>query len=241
MSSAGIVEIGMSILYGESPPGVSVGRLRLWTEKLHRANSKVSIYSSPDRVIDILLALVFLVACLPVLFIAMLVVKLENPRANIFFRQTRYGYRGQPFTIIKLRTMEPTAEMRKAELISLSLDKGPGFKVANDPRITRAGHWLRRCHIDEIPQFLNVLNGDMSLVGPRPNSYSPDVYEPWQKIRLLVKPGLTGSWQIARIKPHSFEDRCLMDLRYIEKKCLSLDLSIILLTIWSVLTRPSGS
>jgi len=183
---------------------------------------------------------VCLLISLPVLAIAALAIKLENPRAGVLFRQARFGYRGQKFMILKLRTMVPDAELRKSELISLSVDKGPGFKIVDDPRITPVGRFLRRTHIDEIPQFINVLRGDMSIVGPRPNSYDPEVYEPWQKIRLIVKPGLTGPWQIARVKPLNFEDRCVMDFRYIESKSFGLDVGIVLLTIWRLLTVRNG-
>ena len=192
------------------------------------------------RALDILLAILFSLLSLPVLLIAALVVKLENPRASVFFRQVRFGYYGQPFTIIKLRTMVPEAEQLKSKLIALSPDKGPGFKIVDDPRITPVGYWLRRFYVDEIPQFVSVLKGDMSIVGPRANSYNPESYEPWQRIRLIVKPGLTGSWQVAENKPVSFDDRCRMDMDYVTRKSVFLDFAIIFNTIVMLLTRVTG-
>lgn len=192
------------------------------------------------RGLDIALAILFSLMLLPLLLIAALFVKLENPRASVFFRQVRFGYHGQPFTIIKLRTMVPDAEELKSKLMALSLDKGPGFKIVDDPRVTRVGYWLRRYYIDEIPQFLSVLKGDMSIVGPRANSYNPSTYEPWQRIRLIVKPGLTGSWQVAQNKPVNFDDRCRMDLDYVTRKSLYLDFAIIFNTIVMLMTRVTG-
>ena len=206
--------------------------------------SRRDVISSADvlgRLVDIMLGVLFFFLTLPILAIAAIAVKLENPATGVFFRQTRFGYHGRPFTILKLRTMIPEAEKLKSELIALSPDKGPGFKIPDDPRVTPIGRLLRRFYVDEIPQILIVLKGDMSIVGPRANSYRPETYEPWQRIRLIVKPGLTGTWQIARNKPVSFEDRCRMDLDYVTRKSVYLDISIVMNTVVMMLTRANGS
>lgn len=205
-----------------------------------RSNPAVQHGPEVSRVLDLFLAILLLIVALPVLAIAALALKLEAPGAPVLFRQTRYGYAGQPFTIIKLRTMVPNAEALKASLVTLSQDKGPGFKLDHDPRVTRVGAILRRVYIDEIPQFVNVIRGDMAIVGPRANSYAPAGYEPWQRIRLIVKPGITGTWQVAKLKPVSFDDRCLMDLDYVRRKAVAVDLGIIMQTVVMILTRASG-
>lgn len=156
----------------------------------------------------------------------------------MFFLQTRYGRGGRPFKMIKLRTMVKDAESRKMELVHLSEDKGPGFKIKNDPRITKIGRLLRKTHLDELPQFFNVIRGEMSIVGPRANSYHPDHYEPWQLRRLSVKPGITGSWQIAKEKSQDFSERCRMDIEYLEQRSFLVDMQIILATAVAVLRAP---
>lgn len=192
------------------------------------------------RPLEILIAASILAATLPILLMAMAAIKIENPRAPVIFRQTRHGYKGTPFTIYKLRTMIPNAEAVKASLVEQSVDKGPGFKIDKDPRITSVGRVLRRLYVDEIPQLLNVLGGSMALVGPRPNSYAPSVYKPWQRIRLAVKPGLTGPWQVAKDKPLDFDDRCRMDIAYLNHKSGYTDLKLIMQTAAMLLLRPMG-
>jgi lipopolysaccharide/colanic/teichoic acid biosynthesis glycosyltransferase len=194
-----------------------------------------------QRYFDIVVSVLLLIAASPLLLMAILAIKLENPRASAFFRQTRYGYRGVPFSMMKLRTMVPNAEQLKAKYAALSEDQGPGFKIDNDPRITRVGRVLRKLYIDELPQLVNVLQGDMSIVGPRANSFNPSTYKPWQRIRLAVKPGITGPWQIARVKPKSFDDRCRMDMEYLATKSLRNDVRTIIATVIMLLTRPSGT
>lgn len=191
--------------------------------------------------IDICLAIAMLIAVAPILIAAIIAIKLNDRRSPVLFKQTRYGLNGRPFTIIKLRTMVPYAEQMKASLVDLSEDKGPGFKIQYDPRITPVGSVLRKYYIDEIPQLFNVLRGEMALVGPRANSYDPSTYAPWQRRRLLVKPGITGTWQIARDKPTNFDQRCQMDIEYIQQQSLLKDLSILMFTAVMLVTRASGN
>ncbi|MCG7391578.1 sugar transferase [Microvirga sp. ACRRW] len=192
------------------------------------------------RAFDVCLALLMLVSAAPILIAAIAAIKLNDRRSSVFFKQTRYGLNGKPFTIVKLRTMVPNAEQMKSALAELSEDKGPGFKIQKDPRITPVGSVLRKYYIDELPQLYNVLRGEMALVGPRANSYNPSTYAPWQRQRLLAKPGITGTWQIARNKPQNFDQRCQMDIEYVRQQSLLKDLTILVLTVVMLVTRPSG-
>ena len=196
--------------------------------------------ASVGRVLDVTLAASALIILAPMLLLAMLAIWSDNPRASVLFRQVRYGYSGKPFILFKLRTMVPDAEALKSTYANLSVENGPGFKILGDPRITAVGRILRRYYIDEIPQFFNVLRGEMSIVGPRANSYNPLGYEPWQRVRLSVKPGMTGLWQTRLDKPLAFEERCKLDLEYIKHKGILTDITIMLRTFWIVLVQPSG-
>ena len=185
-----------------------------------------------DRV-GALLALVLL--AIPMVVVAM-VIKLTSKGPPIF-RQQRAGKHGKPFTMYKFRSMSDDAEMRRAELLPFNQMRGPVFKVEDDPRITRFGHWLRRTSVDEMPQLVNVLLGDMSLVGPRPLPlYEVEKFENTaQRRRLSVKPGLTCLWQIrGRNEVTDFGDWVKLDLEYIDRWSLGLDFKILLRTIPAV-------
>jgi lipopolysaccharide/colanic/teichoic acid biosynthesis glycosyltransferase len=174
------------------------------------------------------------------LLIIIALVKLDDPKAPVFYVQTRYGRRGKPFGMIKIRSMVPDADRIKVSLVDQSVDKGAGFKLENDPRVTRPGRILRRLYLDELPQLWNVLRGDMAVVGPRANSTNPADLEPWQQQRLAVRPGITGSWQVMRDKPRNFDERCRIDLDYIAQKSLSGDIRILIRTVLVMLVRPTG-
>jgi exopolysaccharide biosynthesis polyprenyl glycosylphosphotransferase len=176
-----------------------------------------------------------LLFALPMLVIA-LGIKLTSP-GPIIFRQLRAGKNGKPFVMYKFRSMSSDAEMRRAELMPFNQMRGPVFKVADDPRITSLGRWLRRTSLDELPQLLNVLRGHMSLVGPRPLPvYEVENFEHTaQRRRLSVKPGLTCLWQISgRNQVKDFGDWVKLDLEYIDRWSLGLDLRILLRTIPAV-------
>ena len=192
------------------------------------------------RAFDIVMVILALPIALPILMILALCVKLDDPSAPVLFTQIRYGRGGHPFRLFKIRTMVPDAEKLKADLVGLSSDKGAGFKIENDPRITAPGRWIRKLYLDELPQLFNVLRGDMALVGPRANSYSPDTYEPWQRQRLSVRPGLTGSWQVMLDKPQDFAERSRIDIEYIRTKTFGGDLAILLRTAVVCLYRHTG-
>jgi lipopolysaccharide/colanic/teichoic acid biosynthesis glycosyltransferase len=170
----------------------------------------------------------------------MAMIKMSHPAHPAIFKQTRFSLRGKTFTIIKFRTMVPNAEKLKKELTSLSVDKGKGFKIVNDPRVTRIGRSLRRTYLDELPQLSNVLKGDMSIVGPRANSYPPSTYEPWQMKRLEVRHGLTGDWQISKGKTYDFRERRRIDNNYVNRTSISYDALIVWKTIRVCLFERSG-
>lgn len=187
-----------------------------------------------DRVGAFLLLLIF---AIPMLLIA-IGIRLTSP-GPIIFRQKRGGRFGKPFVMRKFRSMSNDAEMRKAELEPFNQISGPVFKVADDPRITPFGHWLRRTSMDELPQLVNVLSGDMSLVGPRPLPiYEVERFEnSAQRRRLSVKPGLTCLWQISgRNQVKDFRDWVRLDLDYIDRWSLGFDLKILLRTIPAVIS-----
>lgn len=157
------------------------------------------------------------------------------------FRQTRVGRDGREFTVLKFRTMVVDAERHKAALVRFNEHDGVLFKLRKDPRVTRTGSWLRRYSFDELPQLINVLRGDMSLVGPRPPlpeevaQYGDDV-----RRRLVVRPGMTGLWQVSGRADLSWEESVRLDLRYVENWSLTLDLQILWKT-WSAVARGSGA
>jgi exopolysaccharide biosynthesis polyprenyl glycosylphosphotransferase len=189
------------------------------------------------RAVDVGLALLLGVVCLPLAALLALLIKLTS-EGPVLFRQVRCGLSGRPFTFYKLRTMTEDAEERLGEVAHLNEHEGPVFKSSHDPRVTRFGRLLRRFSLDEIPQLWNVLKGEMSLVGPRPPL--PDEvarYEKWQRRRLSMKPGLTGLWQVSgRSDLPSFDQWMELDLAYIDNWSLTLDAKILLRTIPTVLS-----
>lgn len=193
------------------------------------------------RAMDIALVSISLPLTLPLVLACALAVKLENRRAPAFFRQQRTGKHGKRFTMIKLRTMVPEAEAMRPYLSRLNERGGPAFKIVDDPRVTPVGRVLRKLCLDELPQLLNVLRGEMSLVGPRPTSWSVQKYEEWQKARLLVTPGMTGLWQLLNTSTGAFgdfDDWVKLDLAYIERATIWLDVKLILGTVWTLVARP---
>ena len=185
------------------------------------------------EVIDRLGALIGLALTSWLFALIALGIKLTSP-GPIVFRQQRAGKNGRPFTMLKFRSMATDAEMRQAELAVYNQMQGPVFKIENDPRVTQFGKFLRRTSLDELPQLLNVLKGEMSLVGPRPLPlYEVEKFATTaQRRRLSMKPGLTCLWQISgRNKIKSFDEWVELDLRYIDNWSLLLDIEILLKTI----------
>lgn len=188
------------------------------------------------RGLDLLISGAALLALAPLLVLAALAIRAES-RGPVLFRQTRIGADSKPFTMFKFRSMYPDAEARRAALLAQSDRDGICFKARNDPRITRVGRLLRRLSLDELPQILNVLRGEMSIVGPRPAL--PDEvasYSDRAMGRLAVKPGLTGIWQVSGRADIGFERMIDMDLAYARSRTLMLDLMLIALTFRAVLS-----
>jgi exopolysaccharide biosynthesis polyprenyl glycosylphosphotransferase len=189
------------------------------------------------RAFDLVVAGVALAVLSPLLLACALAVRLSGP-GPVLFSQLRIGRDGKPFTIHKFRSMVADAEDRLAELRDRNQADGLLFKLHDDPRVTRVGRFLRTWSLDELPQLLDVVRGDMSLVGPRPPLPSEVAdYDDWLRNRLRVKPGLTGLWQVSGRHQSSFADYVRHDLFYVENWSLSLDLYIVLRTIPAVLGR----
>ena len=191
--------------------------------------------------IDKIGAMVGIILFAPFMFLIALAIKIED-RGPIFFRQVRSGINGKQFQLFKFRTMCVNAEEKKKELEQLNEMSGPVFKIKNDPRVTRVGSILRKTSMDELPQFFNVLLGDMSLVGPRPPLPKEVAqYEQWQHRRLSVKPGVTCTWQVSGRNNIDFEDWMKLDLEYIDKWSLWNDTKIIAKTIPAVMKGSGAS
>ncbi|MBQ8603252.1 MAG: sugar transferase [Oscillospiraceae bacterium] len=202
-----------------------------------RQSEKKKKYLIIKRIIDVIVSAVALVILFPFMLLIALIIVIDDPGASPFFTQKRVGKDGKEFTFYKFRTMYSDAGEKQADLLPLNEMDGPVFKIKHDPRITRVGVFLRRTSIDEIPQFLNVLKGEMSIVGPRP-ALPEEVacYNEREKIRLLVTPGLTCYWQV---QPHrnelSFKEWVELDIKYIKERSLKVDFKIIVNTFGAVI------
>jgi exopolysaccharide biosynthesis polyprenyl glycosylphosphotransferase len=210
----------------------------------------ISLHSVPPfswrteakRLFDLVAGTFLLLMLTPVLLAAAMAIKLTSP-GPIFFVQDRFGLNKRRFRMIKFRTMRADAEARMQEIEHLNEKSGPIFKIRNDPRITPVGRWLRKTSIDELPQLINVLFGEMSIVGPRPLSVRDALRMEvaWQKRRFSVKPGLTCLWQISGRSNLSFEQWMELDLKYIDHWSLKLDFSILVRTIPAIVTARGAS
>jgi lipopolysaccharide/colanic/teichoic acid biosynthesis glycosyltransferase len=219
---------------------------------LDSARPTVTIPSAPTspryrvakRALDLTAAGIGLVLASPLMLGIAAAVKVESP-GPVFFRQQRLGLGGRPFTILKFRSMHVRADEGKHRVhISRLIRQDPPtsshptwLPIEADARVTRVGSLLRRSHLDELPQLLNILRGEMSLVGPRPPiPYEVELYEPWHLRRLAVVPGLTGLWQARGWGALSFDEGVALDVEYVERRSFLLDLRIILRTVWQVIT-----
>jgi len=179
-------------------------------------------------VVDVIAAVVVLVLFAPIIPFIALAIKLSSP-GPMLFRDKRQGLHGRPFSCVKFRTMRVGADKLQDKLRFISEVDGPQFKMADDPRITTVGRFLRETYLDEIPQFYNVLRGDMSVVGPRPSPESENTLCPWWRdARLSVRPGITGLWQICRTREpmKDFQEWIHYDTRYVRDLSWRLDLWI---------------
>jgi lipopolysaccharide/colanic/teichoic acid biosynthesis glycosyltransferase len=191
------------------------------------------------RVFDILFSLIVLILFAPVIPVIMLVIKLTSP-GPVFFKDTRQGLHGKPFKCLKFRTMKPGAHKMQDRLRVLNRVDGPQFMMEDDPRLSAVGEFLRETYLDEIPQFLNVLLGQMSVVGPRPSPESENRLCPfWRDARLSVRPGITGLWQMCRTrKPmRDFQEWIHFDIEYVRDLSLNMDLWICWKTAKKMITK----
>lgn len=198
-------------------------------------------YLIAKRVMDIGGAAFGLVLFLPIFLIVAVLNKLEDPRGPVFYKQTRVGKNGKEFRMYKFRSMVCDADQQLASLMHLNEVDGAMFKIKDDPRITKVGKFIRKTSIDELPQFWNVLRGDMSLVGPRPPlPREVKEYTRYDMQRLLVTPGCTGLWQISARNSVGFKEMVELDLKYIRERRIQKDIQIIFLTI-SVMLRSKDA
>ena len=205
----------------------------------YRSHTNVA-YERGKRLLDIACCLLVLPFVLLILALCAIAIKLDSP-GSVFFFQERTGRGGRRFKMFKLRTMVVNAEELKEKYAHLNQLSYPDFKIANDPRITRVGRVLRKTSLDELPQILNVLRGEMSLVGPRPTSFRADTYNLWHTARLEAKPGITGLWQISGRNELDFDERLRLDIAYIRSRSFMLDLQILLRTVSAVLSRRGAN
>ena len=192
------------------------------------------------RAMDIVGAIVGLIIFSPLMLTVAIAIKLTS-KGPVIFKQKRAGLGGKPFTFYKFRSMVLDAENKKKGLMKFNFRTGPVFKMTDDPRITSVGKFIRKWSFDELPQFYNVLKGDMSLVGPRPPTLDEvPQYDNWQNRRLEVKPGITCLWQISARHKSDFDNWVRLDIEYVRKQSLLLDLKILILTLPAVLSRKGA-
>ncbi|HET6350074.1 MAG TPA: sugar transferase [Candidatus Krumholzibacteria bacterium] len=195
------------------------------------------MYVAGKRAFDLAVGIFASALVLPIVPIIALMIKLDSP-GPVFYRQDRIGRGGRPFRFYKFRSMYREADRRRAELQHRNEQDGPVFKIKADPRITPVGQFLRRSSVDEIPQIINVLRGEMSVVGPRP-ALPAEVarYQPWHRRRLDVKPGITCLWQIAGRSQIGFDEWMRLDMEYLRTRGLRTDLTIFAKTLPAVMAR----
>lgn len=183
------------------------------------------------RLIDVIGSIVALVVFTPMMLVIMLLIKLED-KGPVFYGQTRIGKNGAEFKMWKFRSMIENAHELRSQMMSQNDADGPMFKIKDDPRVTKMGHFIREKSLDEIPQFFNVLKGEMSLVGPRP-SLPEEVmeFDSRERERLNVLPGLTGLWQVSGRNNLSFDDMIALDLEYVKHHSVLWDIKIIFITM----------
>ena len=214
---------------------------QLGTEPLTGIEGRLA-YRFIKRTFDIVFSLAVLILFCWLFAIIAIAIKIDDPKGPIIFKQERVGKNGKTFNMYKFRSMCVDAEAKLADLRELNEKTGPVFKMAEDPRVTRVGKWLRKLSVDELPQFVNVLKSDMSIVGPRP-ALAAEVatYNDYQRQRLLVKPGMTCYWQTRMNRDAiTFDEWVDLDLLYIEKCSVGTDLKLVIQTIGVVLTAQGS-
>ena len=191
-----------------------------------------SFYEIIKRLIDIICSFMGLLAFSPLFIIIAIIIKFTS-KGPVFFSQKRVGKYGREFDMYKFRSMVVNAEELKEKLAAQNEMSGPMFKMKDDPRVTKVGKFIRKTSLDELPQLVNVLKGEMSLVGPRPSLPSEVIeFEPWMKKRFDVKPGLTCYWQVMGRNNIDFEDWMKLDCRYVDERNLIVDIKLIFKTVF---------
>ena len=199
------------------------------------------LYEVIKRTIDIVASFTGLILLSPLILIVSMLIKLES-KGEVIFKQKRVGLNGKEFYMYKFRSMVINAEELKEQLESQNEMSGPMFKIKDDPRITKVGKFIRKTSIDELPQLINVIKGDMSLVGPRPSlPKEVEKFEQWMMERLEVKPGLTCIWQISGRNNIDFEDWMKLDIKYVRERSFKLDMKLILKTVLVLLGDKNAS
>ena len=199
------------------------------------------LYEVIKRIIDIVASFIGLILLSPLILIVSILIKLES-KGEVIFKQKRVGLNGKEFYMYKFRSMVINAEELKEQLESQNEMSGPMFKIKDDPRITNVGKFIRKTSIDELPQLINVIKGDMSLVGPRPSlPKEVEKFEQWMMERLEVKPGLTCIWQISGRNNIDFEDWMKLDIKYVRERSFKLDMKLILKTVLVLLGDKNAS
>ncbi|KAB7668460.1 sugar transferase [Bacillus sp. B1-b2] len=198
-------------------------------------------YNIYKRTFDIFASILALIILFPIFFIVAVLIKIEDPKGPVFFSQVRVGKNEKLFNMYKFRSMVTDAEDKLQELLKYNEVNGAMFKMKDDPRITKIGKFIRQTSIDEFPQLINVLKGEMSLIGPRPPLVREvEEYTIFDKQRLYIKPGCTGLWQVSGRSNLSFKEMVELDLIYIEKRSFLFDLKIILKT-FVILLKKDGA
>jgi lipopolysaccharide/colanic/teichoic acid biosynthesis glycosyltransferase len=237
----------MALEHPSTLPGVDVDAAAApswWSSLADAYNGASQVVSLQDRkriqaackrMLDLVVGTLILLACLPLIALIMLAIRIESA-GPAFFTQERVGKNGRIFRMYKFRSMAADAEARKLSLLGQNEATGSLFKIRSDPRRTRVGRILRRLSLDELPQLINVIRGDMSLVGPRPPlPEEVSDYDVRARQRLLALPGLTGAWQVSDRRGHSFQEMVEQDLRYIGEWSFWKDICILLRTIPAVI------
>ena len=209
---------------------------RPYTLSIKKSGVRQRVYAIAKRATDIVCATVALILLSPIMLLTALAIVLEDPKGGPIFKQKRTGRNGKEFNLLKFRSMCVDAEAKLNDLLRQNEFNGKAFKIKDDPRITKVGKIIRNCSIDELPQLINIIRGDMSIVGPRPPlPREVELYDSYEKQRLSVKPGLTCIWQVYPGRHEiSFDDWVAMDLKYINERSYFGDWKLIFKTVLTV-------
>lgn len=212
-----------------------------YTDDVPEARRARTLYLATKRVMDFILALIGMILLIPFFVLIAIIIKIEDPKGSVFFYQTRIGKHERPFRMYKFRSMVSNAEDLLEDLLDQNEVSGAMFKMKEDPRITKVGKLIRKTSIDELPQLWNVIRGDMSLVGPRPAlPREVEQYTSLDKLRLQVTPGCTGLWQVSGRNNLSFHEMLALDLEYIERRSLWLDMKLLFKTV-KIIVFPNSA